>query len=124
MTERRIKPRRKTAEYHIVYDRQNNDVIGRVLNLTPEGARLICAEPVEIGVQAQCRMRLPDIINGVREIRFDMVSRWCEFNKVGDWYETGWVFVQLNDLAQSAIEQMIENWPSEPIQRRIHPTGF
>jgi hypothetical protein len=122
MSERRITPRKKTADYHIVRDNGTNVVIGRIVNLTIDGARLIGAEEVASGIRQHCRLTLPDIINGVREISFAMESRWCEYNKLGDWYETGWVFVDLSDLARSAIEQMIRDWPKEKTRPVIRPT--
>lgn len=119
MSERRISKRRRTAEYHLVYDLDTGSFIGRLTNLTTGGLRLITEDPVPIPLAFRCRMRLPDLFDGVREIMFDIESRWCEYNRVGDWYETGYEFTHLNDVARRAIDAMTRDWPGETARIRI-----
>ncbi len=116
MTERRNNQRRQTAEYHLIYDRQNGDLIGRVTSMTADGCRVISPDPIEVGKRFQCRMRLPDLINGVWEIQFDMQSRWSEYRKAVDWHESGFAFVDLTELARGAVEVMTRQWPAEKSQ--------
>lgn len=113
MNDRRQTTRRRTCEYHLVYERDTGELVGRVTNLTANGLRLLTSGPVSVPELFHCRLRLPDTFNGAREIMFDIECRWCEYNKVGDWFESGFEFVDLTDLARGAIDIMIRDWPRE-----------
>ncbi|MDD4918750.1 MAG: PilZ domain-containing protein [candidate division Zixibacteria bacterium] len=113
MNDRRDNARRRTAAYHLVYELETGEFVGRVINLTTGGLRLISDAAVAVPTKLSCRMRLPDLFKGAREIMFDIESRWCEYNRIGDWYETGYEFVRLGELARQAIDAMIRDWPRE-----------
>jgi hypothetical protein len=73
---------------------------------------LISEAPVAVPAVVQCRMRLPDIIEGCREIFFDVESRWCQENKSAYWHETGYQFTNLSDLSRRVIERLMRDWMS------------
>lgn len=113
MNDRRTRSRRRTNDYHLVYNRDTGEFIGRIVDLTPEGARLIGENPMKVPAGFACRMRLPDLINGCAEILFDMESIWSKYNKTCDWHETGYRFTQLSEFAKEAIAYLIQHWPKE-----------
>lgn len=121
MNDRRHSTRRRTSEYYLIYERDTGEFMGRLINLTAGGLRLITDHPVQIPDLVHCRLRLPDTYNGAREIFFDIESRWCEYNRVGDWYEAGYEFVDLTELARGAIDAMIHHWPQEASQLTHRP---
>ncbi|MCB2229166.1 PilZ domain-containing protein [bacterium] len=89
MAEEQHNPRRWTSDYFVVFDRDSNEPLGRVLNFSDTGLLLMSAEPIKVPQVLFCRLLLPHPVNGVTEIFFDAESRWTRHNAKADWYETG-----------------------------------
>lgn len=110
MTDSRKLPRGQTDGYLVVTDEKTGLPIGRLRNLTVEGAMLICTEPVDTPSVLHCRMTLPDIIEGIRDLSFKVEGRWCEENQRAGWFELGCTFVDLSDTGKKIIKQLMSNW--------------
>jgi hypothetical protein len=110
MTELRKHSRKQTDNYFIVYNRVDGSLVGRLRNLTPEGAMVISDGEVAVPTVVKVRMQLPDVIEGCREIRMDMESKWCQENKRANWFETGYTFVGFTGPAQAVIEALVRDW--------------
>jgi hypothetical protein len=111
MNDRRKKPRRITSDYYVLFDQTSDEVIGRVVDLSAGGAMLITDEPLESLQRCQCRMSLPDFIRGRRFITFELESKWCQFNRVSNWYEVGCEFVDMDHELEEFVNYLIQNWP-------------
>ena len=110
MTDTRKHPRGHTDGYMVVYDNQTGLPLGRLRNLTVEGAMLICTEHVSTPSTLECRLTLPDVIEGVREFYFTIEGKWCQENQRAGWYELGCVFVDISPRNKTIINHLIENW--------------
>lgn len=110
MTDFRKHPRGSTDGYLVVHDNQTGLPMGRLRNLTVEGTMLICTEYIRTPSIMQCRLTLPDVIEGAREFYFELEGKWCQENQRAGWYELGCVFVNLSSKNKTIINHLIENW--------------
>lgn len=110
MSESRKEIRGQTNDYFTVYSRETGLPLGRLRNLTSEGAMIISESALPTKQALRCKMQLPDIIEGCREIRFDAECRWCEENKNAYWYEVGIKFVNLSKLSRKVIDNLVRHW--------------
>ena len=113
MSDGRQNVRKKTSDYYIVYNRVTDEMVGRVLDLSESGAMMITAKEMPVPVQLQCRMHLPDRINGKPVVVFDVESKWCRKNTRFDWYETGYQFVNISEEAQGIINKLTVDWKTK-----------
>lgn len=110
MTDSRKRPRGYTDGYMVVHDDETGMPIGRLRNLTADGAMLICTEPVDTPSVIICRLTLPDIIEGVRDLTFIMEGKWCQENQRAGWFELGCCFVDLSEKGRRVIDHLIKEW--------------
>jgi len=110
MNERRKQARKSTSDYFLVYDWETEELIGRVMNLTTEGTMLMSETPIEVPVTFHCKMVMPAMIGTRRFITFDIESIWCTQNRLCEWYETGYRFVNVAQEDLEIIEEIISDW--------------
>lgn len=110
MSESRKHTRGQTNDYFIAYNTDTGQAIGRLRNLTPEGVMLISGDPVAVPTTIPCRMSLPQLIEGCREIYFAVESRWCRENTRGGWYEVGCCFQDVPEKSKRVIEVLVQEW--------------
>lgn len=101
MHERRKLKRRHLIYYLRVFDRNNDRLIGHLVDITTEGAMLIDEDPVEINTIFQAKMVLPEKVEGSREIAFDAECVWCRKDVNPDYYAIG---LQLRDISPKDVE--------------------
>ena len=97
MQELRKKNRGYTNDYFLVFDMNTGEILGRLINLSPDGIMLISDDPIELNQTFKSRMILPELIDGKKEIYFDLQARWCNKNKRADWYETGYEIINKSE---------------------------
>lgn len=89
MEERRKLRRRHVIYYSRVYERSTGELIGHVIDITPEGIKLISEQPISINTHFHFRIDLPDEIMGREYMFFEAVSIWCTEDVNPDFYNTG-----------------------------------
>ena len=107
MLERRKLKRRHLIYYLRVFDRNNDRLVGHVVDITGEGAMLISEEPIETDTVFQSRMVLPEGIEGSREIAFDAKSVWCKKDTNPNYYATGFQLLNAAPKDVDTIERLI-----------------
>ena len=110
MPEARKHVRGQTSDYFIVYNTETGAPIGRLRNLTAEGAMLISGEPISVPEKIQCQLALPQFIKGTREIFFTIESRWCRENTRAGWYEVGCRFEDIPERSQAVLDVLIRDF--------------
>lgn len=110
MTDKRKQSRKFTNDYFLVYDTTTNQLIGRVLDLTSDGAMLISDRLVPVPVKSSCKMIMPKMIGRHRYLHFELESRWCEKNPRFGWHETGYQITKITDEFREIIAEMIGEW--------------
>ena len=110
MDERRKHVRKATSDYFLIYDRETDELVGRVLNLSPAGAMVISESPVAVSKTIKCKMVMPRIISTRQYISFDVECRWCSENKRWKWYEIGCQLSNISEEDQKIIQKLTGEW--------------
>lgn len=124
MSEARSNPRGHTSDYFVVYERVDGQLLGRVRNLTVDGTMLIVDRLLDVGHVLECRMTLPDIIEGRREFYFDIECRWCQKNKEAKWFEAGFRFVNRTEQSQKIIDRLVSEWMKPEESSSLDQHGY
>jgi len=110
--------RRKTSDYFITQDRSTGDVIGRVLDMSTDGLRLMTMEPVATSRRIKAIIKLQKPVDGRGEIEFDAECRWCLENERAGWYEAGFRFLDLSPGTAAIISRLLKDWVAADSHRR------
>jgi hypothetical protein len=110
MEERRKSVRRAPNDYFLVFDRENDRFIGRVLNMSMDGVMLVSMEPVKVPAEYTCRMALPEKIDDCNQIIFDAESIWSRRNENSNMYETGLKLKNVSSNDREIIRELLQRW--------------
>ena len=107
MTEKRRLKRKQLIYYLSVFDTDNNERIGQLVNITTEGIMLTSEDPVKLNTVFQLRMVLPETIKGQEQIIFEAKSMWCRRGINPDFYDIGFQLVDVSPENAKIIESLI-----------------
>ncbi|NOX87971.1 MAG: PilZ domain-containing protein [Calditrichaeota bacterium] len=110
MGEQRKLHRRHLIYYLRVFDRETGEVIGHLINITPEGIMVISENPLETNKTYKLKMDLPSDIFEKTEIEFDAESRWCKKDVNPEFYDTGFSILNLSYHDGRLIERLIDDY--------------
>jgi len=110
MTERRKFKRRYLMYYSRVFDLKTGEVLGYLVDLTPEGVMIISEEPIEIGQTYRLRMDLPEGLTAKTSLDFEAQSIWCKADIDPHFYGTGFQISQVAQEDIDLIERMIQEY--------------
>jgi hypothetical protein len=110
MQEKRKLKRRHLIYYLRVFDRNTDDLIGHLVDITPEGAMLISDRPIETNTVFQFRMALPREIIRREHLYFDAESLWCQKDVNPSFYNTGFRFVKVSRDHLVIIDQLLDDF--------------
>ena len=110
MAEQRKHDRKDMINNLRVIDRNTEELVGNLVDITTEGCMLISDDPIETGVDFELKLDLPEEIRGSWQITFDAHSRWCKSDVNPEFYDTGFRLsnISTNDIA--IIESLIQNF--------------
>jgi hypothetical protein len=110
MNEKRELKRRHLIYYLRVFDRNTDQLLGHLVNITSQGIMLISEEPLAVDMIFQLRMKLPSAMVEYESLDFDAKSVWNGKDSNPNFYDTG---LQLIDVAAdkiAIIEDLIERF--------------
>ena len=113
MGEQRKQVRKSTNDYFMVYDRETGRLIGRLLDLSIDGAMIISDVPTPEGALYQCKMHMPRMIGRRRYVFFDATRRWGRKNRRLGWYETGYQLSNVSKEDQDLINHLTDEWSTK-----------
>jgi hypothetical protein len=115
--DRRLK-RRHLIYYLRVFEKNADQPIGHMVDITTEGMMLISEDPIKTDTVFELRMVLPVEIEGSREITFSAMSRWCREDENPDFYNTGFQLIHPSSGHIKIIEYLIRKFCfKEPLDR-------
>lgn len=121
MSETRKHPRFETEDLLMVFNRETDEHIGGLANLTPEGAMFITREPIEVSALLPCRVELPRMVLGCDELVFDADCVWCEKDETKGWYESGYKLKNVSDQNQEILTNVMLQLMSK---QKIVPSNY
>ena len=113
MSEKRRIKRKHLIYYLRVFDINTDQVIGHLVDITTEGFMIMSEEPLEINTIYQLRIDLPEEILGSRQITFEAKSIRCEKDVNPDFYNTGFLFKNINPNYFLTISQLVDQFGFE-----------
>ena len=108
MLEGRRLRRMHVISYLKVHERNSDESIGRVIDMTTEGMGLYSEEPIDINRICQFRMTLPMALKIKKEITFDARVVWCRQAIHPGFYDSGIQLLNVPSKDVEVIEQFIE----------------
>jgi c-di-GMP-binding flagellar brake protein YcgR len=108
--EKRKLQRRKLIYYLQVLNRQNDELLGRLVDITTEGLMLISDQPIPTPKVFPLKMLLPAQNKPSREIRCDAKAVWSKRDVNPDLYATGFQFVDVSPRDVQSIENLVQDY--------------
>ena len=111
--ERRQSNRRCTSDNFLVINSETRELLGRVLNISPDGLLLAGEKTIDLGSTVPCRLNFP-YWHGLHQfVTFEATSQWCKKNIHLDWYESGWSIGKLSDTDREIVLELISEWKTK-----------
>jgi len=115
MEEQRRLKRRHLIFYLRVFDMQNDQLMGYLIDLTPDGILLMTEEKIEIGKFFRLRMDLPSEYSDIQEIEFEAESVWGSRDVNPDFQDIGFRLHNISVEERQIIEDLIEDLGFEDV---------
>lgn len=122
MANTRNRLRRRTDSFLGVYDRSSEELVGRLVDMTTDGVKLLSVSALEANAEFQFKMDLPVDIRGSKAITFDAVSIWSKQDSVSHEYYTGFQILGLSPKEKQKIELLIDGPLFSVDPERVHVT--
>lgn len=110
MSERRQTQRRTPASALYIVDKQTDQPLGSVQDLTSSGCKLLCRELITAGKLYQCRMALPEPVLECKELELWLDSKWCILDDSDGMFEVGFEFRDLTENDRIILKFLIVPW--------------
>ena len=105
MEERRNTSRAKVAQLLSVFDRNHEEMLGNLVDISVQGLLLFSRKVIAVDTVWHLSIDLPVEVNGPGTIRFGAESLWCY--KIGE-PPNYWTGFQIIDLASDEREKIIQ----------------
>lgn len=109
MNDLRKMKRKQTDAYLYVYDRNNEDFIGCVVDMSTGGVKLRCVVEMEIDAIFQFKILLPMNIDGNMDIAFDAKCVWCEKCDDSDEFQIGFRLQNVSEEEKRRIDMLLNH---------------
>ncbi len=110
MSERRKIDRKYLIYYLRVFDRNTNQLIGNLVDITTKGLMIMSEIPINQNTIFNLAMDLPEPIRDSKKIMFDAKSVRCDQDPNPAFYNTGFEFVSINYEDIETIKALIEEF--------------
>lgn len=110
MFEKRSKKRTQLLYYLNVSETNTGQDIGRVVDITTEGMRLISEVPVPVNRIFNLTLTLPEVFDGKKTIEFDAKSVQSNQLENSDFFDTGLQILDISEAEQSIVTKLIDEF--------------
>ena len=109
LTESRKQNRRKAKAYLNVFDRNSQQFIGHVVDMTIEGVKLSSVREFDVNSVFQFIVDLPFEVSNSTEIRFDAKCVWCGKGESAQEYQAGFELQDVSVEESGRINALLNN---------------
>ncbi len=113
MLEKRKIKRKHLIYYLRVFDANTDQVIGHLVDITTGGFMLMSEKPIEKDTVYKLKIDLPEEIFGNKQITFEAKSARCEKDINPDFYNIGFLFININPNYFLTISQLVDQFGFE-----------
>jgi hypothetical protein len=103
MGEKRKVIRRHLYDYLNTYDKLTSELVGELVDISPQGIKLVCEKAVTTGSILSLKIPLPKEAKEGDEMDFDAKCIWCHNTKGASGFEIGF---QLLNISAKDLEIM------------------
>jgi hypothetical protein len=107
MDERRLLHRNNLIFYLKVFDRNSDSLLGRLVNITPDGIMLISQHDIPTETMYDLRLEFPSDMFGEGAMDFSAESLWSKPDTNPDFFDTGFRFVNVSSENVIRIKKLI-----------------
>ncbi len=107
MSERRRLRRKRLLYYLKIHDRNTQELIGHLGDITIHGVNLITEEPFESDIEMKLKMALPEVMDGKKEIIFDVKTNWCKRDINPNFYSIGCELLKISETDGQIIKNLM-----------------
>jgi hypothetical protein len=107
MDDRRKHKRRYLAFYARVFDAASHQLLGHVVDITPQGLMLTSETALPTGTAFRLELELPDGFAEKRALILDARSRWCEADLDPLFHNTGFELLDLAPGDAAVIQKIV-----------------
>ena len=113
MSERRRLSRNHLFYYFRVFDRSDNNLVGFMVDLSPEGLKIISESEVRVGHTYYLRLNPPLEIYGKELLEFDAECMWCRKNTDPDYFNAGFRLFNVSNENIELIQRLVDDFRLE-----------
>lgn len=110
MSDRRTLHRRHLIYYLKVFERDTDELLGHLVDITEEGLMIVSDYPHEEGKLLKMKMLLPREIEGREQIEFDARTMWCRKDVNPSLFGVGFKFEYVDILSRQIIFELIHEF--------------
>ena len=110
MSDRHTLHRRHLIYYLKIFDRNTDELLGHLVDITEEGLMIVSETCYETGLLVNMKMLLPREIEGKEVIEFDAKSMWCRKDVNPSLFGVGYKFEYVDVLSRQIIFELIHEF--------------
>ena len=95
--------------YLRVFNRDNGEVLGHLVDITPKGIMIMRDSPIEVGGNYKLRLRWRNSAGRLQLADFEGLCRWCRPDVNPDFYDAGFAITATNEEHVAAIQELIHD---------------
>ncbi|HPH94231.1 MAG TPA: PilZ domain-containing protein [Anaerolineaceae bacterium] len=110
MDERRKLTRNHLIHYLRVFNRDTGELLGNMVDISPEGFLLLSDHPIPINTALKFRMEFPEEFMGKKRLDFEAHSVWFKADVNPDLFATGFKIESLDQTDRKILESLISEY--------------
>lgn len=110
MDEKRTAQRKQTNDFLGVYDRETEEFIGRLVDLSVKGLKMRAVLNMDVKSIYKFRIDLPTVVARRQFLELDAECIWCsKSTKSGEKFDVGFKFTQINFEEVETIQYLLND---------------
>ena len=102
--------RRHLIYYLRVFEQTSGRLVGHVVDITPEGVKLVLEKPIEPKSSWRLQMTLPESLQETHQIAFQATCVWCDKDINPDFFVAGMQIEGLAETDKKVLEELIREF--------------
>ena len=95
--------------YLRVFNRENGEVLGHLVDITTKGIMILRDSPIEVGMNYSLRIRWRNAAGRLQLADFEGLCRWCRPDVNPDFYDAGFAITPASSEHVEAIAALIND---------------
>ncbi len=106
----RIMARKELVFYLEVFNTETEDNVGRLVDMTTRGCKVVARDGIESGVEMPLSIVLPDERYGEEQLHFNAIARWSTADVNPDYIVTGFEIIRLGARERKIVRKLMDTF--------------